>query len=137
MLEQADIDALLASANELAAETGDASNIRDEDLGLSPPPPPRPPRAPVKIDPNELKRILHMRFPLIVILAERTMPLQEILSLTPGSIIEFECTSDAELGLVIGNSDVGTGQAVKVGEYFGLRINTIGPLEERILAMGS
>jgi flagellar motor switch protein FliN/FliY len=70
------------------------------------------------------------------VLAEREMALQEVLRWTPGSIIEFEQSADTELDLVVGNRAVGAGQAVKVGENFGIRITAIGEMDERIRAMG-
>ena len=65
------------------------------------------------------------------------MPLSEILNLTSGAIIEFEKSSDGELDLLINNKCIGHGQAVKVGENFGLRITDIGSVQERIRAMGA
>ncbi len=128
ILDQADIDALLASANELVEEAGDGADQQAQRASA--------PRAPVQVDLRELRRILHMRFPVIVTLAERNMPLEDVLRLTAGSIIEFDRASDAELHLSIGNRQIGAGQAVKVGEYFGLRITEVDPVHDRIRAMG-
>ncbi|MCB9851070.1 MAG: FliM/FliN family flagellar motor switch protein [Phycisphaerales bacterium] len=127
ILDQTDIDALLASANELSDDLPQAP------MGGSRP---RASRGAVQIDPKELRRILHMRFPIIVTLAERRMPFKEILNLTPGSIIEFERASDADPDLSIGNRTIGRGQAVKVGEFFGLRVAEVFSVEERIRALG-
>ena len=137
MLEQSDIDTLLASATDLAAETSNqigapAGSTAVSQAGAAA----SSPATAVAIDRSELQRILNMRFPVIVTLAQRTMPLKNILNLTAGSIIEFDRAADAELDLVVGNRHIGTGQAVKVGEYFGLRITTAGPIEERIRALG-
>ena len=139
MLEQTDIDSLLAAANALAEET-------QHELGEPDPmPPPEPkrsrqaashrPQHSAKLD-SELGGILRMRVPVIAVLAEREMPLHDVLRWTPGSIIEFDRSSDAELDLVVGNRTVGAGQAVKVGENFGIRITLIGEVDERIRAMG-
>ncbi|NOX59160.1 MAG: FliM/FliN family flagellar motor switch protein [Planctomycetes bacterium] len=124
-LEQDEIDSLLESASCGAGNAGAASHgppASRESLDLS------------KISP-ELRRLLHLQVPIIVQLATRTMPMADVLELTPGSIIEFSRSSDAELDLVVGNRQVGQGLAVKVGENFGLRISTIGPVEDRIRAM--
>ena len=91
-----------------------------------------PPPAPCG-DPD---RILRLSVPVIVRLAERTMPMSEILGITTGSIIEFEKPADSELDLMINNKCIGIGQAVKVGENFGLRVTAIGTVRERIQAMG-
>ncbi len=81
-------------------------------------------------------RVLHLQVPVIVQLAERTMPLSEIITLTTGAIIEFDKPSDGQLDLMINNKCIGQGQAVKVGENFGLRVANVGSVRERIKAMG-
>jgi flagellar motor switch protein FliN/FliY len=86
--------------------------------------------------PADLKRILQIEVPVIVRLAEKSLPMNEILQLSPGAIIEFEKTVDQDLDLMINNKCIGTGVAVKVGENFGLRINRISALNETIKAMG-
>lgn len=128
ILDQSDIDALLASANELSAEAAAPAPAAAARPHSAP--------GPIRIDPRELQRILHLRFPVIVNLADRRLPFSDILKLTPGSIIEFDRASDAEPDLYVGNRKVGRGQAVKVGEFFGLRVTEIDPLEERIRALG-
>jgi flagellar motor switch/type III secretory pathway protein FliN len=41
------------------------------------------------------------------------------------------------LDLVVSNCHIALGQAVKVGENFGLRITRIGGLDEKIKALGA
>lgn len=86
--------------------------------------------------PPDPTRILTLQVPVIVRLAERQMKLSEILNLTTGAIIEFEKSADSELELMINDQCIGQGQAVKVGENFGLRVTYIGTVHERIRAMG-
>ena len=43
---------------------------------------------------------------------------------------------DADLDLVLTNKCIGQGQAVKVGENFGLRVTDIRPVEDKISALG-
>jgi len=64
------------------------------------------------------------------------MPLEDIINLGTGAIIEFDKPAEAELDLMINNKCIGTGQAVKVGENFGLRITSIGSVRDRIEALG-
>lgn len=87
--------------------------------------------------PEDPHRILPLEVPVIVTLAERTMPLSKILSLSPGSIIEFDKPSDELLDLMINNRRVGRGQAVKVGENFGLRVSVVGSVTSRVDAMNA
>ncbi|HON66420.1 MAG TPA: FliM/FliN family flagellar motor switch protein, partial [Phycisphaerae bacterium] len=96
----------------------------------------RIPGTPQPVQSEDISRILNIEVPIIVQLSERTMPLSEILNLTTGSIIEFDKPADSELELRVNNKCIGSGQAVKVGENFGLRVVRIGSLRERIKALG-
>ncbi len=84
----------------------------------------------------EVKRILGLSVPLTVIVAERDMAVEAILAMKVGTIIEFDVMFDSDLILRIAKRPIGVGQAIKVGENFGLRISDIGPVSERIDAMG-
>ncbi|NLX14439.1 MAG: hypothetical protein GXY44_12405 [Phycisphaerales bacterium] len=147
---QEDIDALLAEVSALADQAvADITGPDTLDTEPAVPPPavvanqpavtaPRPPRSPVPKDSRKsnVERILNLEVPVIVRLAERVMPLLDVVNLCTGAIIEFDKPSDSELDLMINNKCIGNGQAVKVGENFGLRINHIGSVQERIRAMG-
>ena len=85
---------------------------------------------------NELRRILHMQVPVIVKLAERKLTLAEVMRLGPGAIIEFIKSNDEPLELLINNKAIGLGDAVKVGENFGLKISQIGDVKEVIRSLG-
>lgn len=151
---QDEIDALLANVSQLAAETA-ADIIGQNGAPAGPAPPPRaagPASAPPKrrqvpssqpaVSPAseqrapDPQRILQLEVPVIVTLASRTMPLSKILALSPGSIIEFEKPSEELLELMINNRCIGRGQAVKVGENFGLRVVAIDSMKDRVEAMG-
>lgn len=84
----------------------------------------------------ELRGILKLEVPLIVVLGRRHMPVRDVVSLLPGAIIELTKHADDELEILINNKQVGTGRAVKVGENFGVRVTQIGDAKERIGAMG-
>jgi flagellar motor switch protein FliN/FliY len=91
--------------------------------------------SPKKRDPN-IARILELGVPVSVILAERPMPVETILLITVGTILEFDVPFGSDLSLVVGNRTLGRGQAVKIGEHFGLRITEIDSVRHRIEAMG-
>jgi flagellar motor switch protein FliN len=93
------------------------------DLGYTPQPP-------------ELQRILRLNVPVIVTLAERKLSLAEVLRLGVGVILEFSKSSDEPLELRVNNRAIGLGQAVKVGENFGLRLTQIGDVKSVIRSMG-
>jgi flagellar motor switch protein FliN len=86
---------------------------------------------------DELQRILRLEVPVIVKLAERKLMLSEVMRLGTGAIIEFFKSSDEPLELLINNKVIGAGEAVKVGENFGLRITTIGDVKSVIRSMGN
>lgn len=55
-------------------------------------------------------------------LASQRKSIHEITELGPGSIVKFERTCDEPLELCLGNRIIATGEVVKVGDKFGLRI---------------
>ena len=118
---QAAIDALFASG-------ADAS----DDMPIAAPP---AASAPAPRTPD-IDRILKLSVLVNATLAEREMSVEAILAFTAGSIIEFEKSFDAELSLRVGNREIGAGHAVKVAENFGLRLSSVGSVEDRIDAMG-
>ena len=84
----------------------------------------------------ELQRILRLEVPVIVRLAERKLNMNEVMRLGVGAIIEFFKASDEPLELLINNKVIGAGEAVKVGENFGLRITQIGDIKLVIMSLG-
>ena len=60
----------------------------------------------------------------------------EISSSGVGANIEFLKSSDEVLELHINNKVIGLGEAVKVGENFGLRITQVGDVKQVIKALG-
>ena len=85
----------------------------------------------------DLKRILQLEVPVIVKLAERKLTLGEVMRLGAGAIIEFSKSSDEPLELLVNNKAIGVGDAVKVGENFGLKITQIGDVKEIIRSLGA
>ena len=85
---------------------------------------------------TEVKTILQLTVPVIVQVGERRLPLEDILGLGPGAILELEKHAEAELELLVNNKIIGTGQAVKVGENFGIRITEIDSKRNVVKAMG-
>lgn len=86
--------------------------------------------------PNELKRILRLEVPVIVKLAERKLTVAEVMRLGSGAIIEFFKSSEEPLELLVNNKPIGVGEAVKVGENFGLKITQIGDVKQIIRMLG-
>lgn len=92
--------------------------------------------GPNSIRTPDIQRIVRLPVTMSVELAERDMPVEAILAITVGTIIEFEVPFDSQLRLQIAGRTIGYGQAVKAGERFGLRLASVGSVHQRIDAMG-
>ena len=95
------------------------------------PEPPKRTVAKLRELPNYTRSLLRIEVPVIVTLAENRLPLHRIVELGPGSMIQFEKSCEDMLELSIGDRRVAEGEAVKVGDKFGLRITSIVLPEER------
>ena len=65
--------------------------------------------------PDRIDAILKLEVPVIVQIANRMMPFEDVMSLAPGAIIELPKKADAELEILVNNKQIGLGSAVKVG----------------------
>lgn len=97
----------------------------------------KPPATSPAVSHAELSRILQIRVPVIVKLAERKIDLHEVLRLSTGSIVEFHKSSDDPLELLINNKAIGIGIAVKVGENFGIKLTQVGDVRQIVAAMST
>ncbi|MCC6286231.1 MAG: FliM/FliN family flagellar motor switch protein [Phycisphaerales bacterium] len=86
---------------------------------------------------EEVRTLEKLEVPVIVRLGRRRMPVESVLALAPGSIIELPKNADEELELLINNKHSGYGVAVKVGENFGIRITFLGDVSARLAAVAS
>ena len=80
--------------------------------------------------------LLHIKVPISVTLATKRQPIDQIMELGAGSIIHFEKSCEEMLDLYVGEHPVAKGEAVKVGEKFGLRITSVIMPEERFKPVG-
>ncbi len=135
MLDQTDIDAVLESAqtavDELAGRADSLLGTPSQSAATG-----GGGADTVSVPTGGIERILRLRVPVVVRLAARFMPLSEVLKLAPGSIIEFERNVNSELDLLVNNCQIGSGEAVKVGEHFGIRISFVGDVRQRIESLG-
>ena len=77
------------------------------------------------------RSLLKIKVPVTVTLATSKQSVGSILDLVPGSIIQFEKLCDEMLSLEVGDHRVAEGEAVKVGDKFGLRLTSMTLPEER------
>jgi flagellar motor switch/type III secretory pathway protein FliN len=81
------------------------------------------------------RSLLKIRVPLSVTLAEKKQPLGQILEIGPGSILQFEKSCEEMLDLNVSNLPIARGEAVKVGDKFGLRVTSLILPSERFKAV--
>jgi flagellar motor switch protein FliN len=79
------------------------------------------------------RSLLRVRVPIVVTLAQKKQTLGRILEIGPGQIIQFDKSCEEMLDLEASNCKIASGEAVKVGDKFGIRITSIVPPEERFL----
>jgi len=70
--------------------------------------------------------VLKIRTAVSVTLAEKKEPLSKILALGSGALLTFDTHCDKPLELAVGGHVIATGETVKIGDKFGLRIRQIG-----------
>ena len=83
--------------------------------------------------PSYSRSLLRVKLPVLVTLAEKRQTLRRVLELTPGSIIQFDKSCEDMLELVVGQQAVALGEAVKVGDKFGLRVTSMVLPDERFV----
>jgi flagellar motor switch/type III secretory pathway protein FliN len=95
---------------------------------------------PSKPDPDALpsyaRSLLHIQVPVTVALASQRLPLKRILELGPGSLLQFEKSCEELLELEVNGHRVAVGEAVKVGDKFGIRVSAMILPEERFVPVG-
>jgi len=85
---------------------------------------------------SNVKSIMRIEVPLVVVLGERPMEMAGVRQWVPGSIIELPINAEEDLEIRINNRHIASGSAVKIGENFGVRLTTTLGQTERIVAMG-
>jgi flagellar motor switch protein FliN len=81
--------------------------------------------------PPYTRNLLRIKVPVGVTLAHKKQPVQAIVELVPGAIIQFNKSCDEMLELEISGRPAAVGECVKVGDKFGLRITSMMLPDER------
>jgi flagellar motor switch/type III secretory pathway protein FliN len=79
--------------------------------------------------------LLKIKVPVVASLATTKLPVGRIVEIGPGSIIQFNQSCEQPLSLAVGDHEFAVGEAVKVGEKFGLRITSMVMPDERFLSV--
>jgi flagellar motor switch protein FliN/FliY len=85
--------------------------------------------------PSYGRSLLRIKVPVIVTLARKKQSVGSIVELAPGSLIQFDKPCEDVLDLEVADQLIGEGEAVKVGDKFGLRLTTMILPDERFLAV--
>lgn len=122
--------ALLASRVEPAAAeslSGDQPAPRAEPLAT----PELPVRAAGDVRRLRLERLLNVPVQVVVRLAEKKIDMGQAVALAPGTLITFGKNCEDLLDFYVNNRLYCRGEAVKIGEHFGLKINEVGAVKRR------
>jgi flagellar motor switch protein FliN len=94
--------------------------------------------SPIKGEPTgkDLDRILDVKVALTVELGRCRVRIADVLSLNPGSVVEFPKSSDEPLDIRINDQLVARGEAVVVGERYGVRVIEVVSPNERLKSSG-
>jgi flagellar motor switch protein FliN/FliY len=86
----------------------------------------------IKPSENNISLLLDVKLPVSIELGKTILPIEEILSLGPGSIIELEKLAGEPVDVLINNKKIAQAEVVVVEENFGVRITSLVSPEERI-----
>jgi flagellar motor switch/type III secretory pathway protein FliN len=91
---------------------------------VAPAPRPASPRS-LEALPSYARSLLKIKVPVIVTLARKKQPISKIVEIGPGTILQFNKACDQMLELEVNGREIGAGEAVKVGDKFGIRIASL------------
>ncbi len=77
------------------------------------------------------KSLLRIEATVAVTLASKELPVERILNLVPGMMLQFDKACDTPLTVEVDRQKIAEGEVVKVGDKFGLRITEVLEHEER------
>lgn len=80
---------------------------------------------------NRVRRLMPLTVPVSVHLAHKRIELKQLMSIAPGTLIVFNKSCEDLLDLYVKDQLYARGEAVKIGEKFGLKINEVGAKVER------
>ncbi|MEW4563330.1 FliM/FliN family flagellar motor C-terminal domain-containing protein [Bremerella sp. JC770] len=127
-----------ATTDQAAAETEPAPAQAAAPAAAGPPP--AQPTAHPRIGsyselPSFGRSLLQIQVPIRVILAAKKMKVNDIVNIGVGTIIQFDKSCEDTLEVEIGRQKIAEGEAVKIGDKFGVRVTSITMPEERYIAL--
>ena len=85
---------------------------------------------------GSIQRILDIELPITVNFGSAVWPLKEILSMTPGTVLELDKTADEPVVVKVNDKVFARGEVVVVDGYYGVKIQEIDSTENRIKSLG-
>lgn len=73
-----------------------------------------------------LERVYDLTVPVTVEVGRTNLSVQEILQLSPGSVVELDHAADAPVELLVHGKCVAKGEIVVVDDFYGVRITSVG-----------
>ena len=87
--------------------------------------------------PDDLERILEVPLAVHVELGGKRMRVRDLLEIGAGAVIELDTLAGAPLGVYANSTLIAQGEAVVVGERYGIRVTEIFSPAERVRRLGS
>jgi flagellar motor switch/type III secretory pathway protein FliN len=102
-----------------------AATTADVPVDVAPPSPPPTGHAAARHFedlPPYSRSLLRIKVPVAVTLARKKQPISKVVEIGPGTILQFNKSCEQLLELEVNGHEIGAGEAVKVGDKFGLRV---------------
>ncbi|MEW6423415.1 MAG: flagellar motor switch phosphatase FliY [Bacillota bacterium] len=130
LVREAPQPARAEAAAALALERGEAPSAVPEPLFSAAP-------LLTTAEQRRLELLLNIPLKISVILGRTKRPIKEVLSLTPGAIVELSSQVDEPVEILVNGTLIARGEVVAVNENFGVRITSIISPRERIEQLGA
>ena len=85
---------------------------------------------------KNMEMLMDVSIPVLVELGKTEMVMRDVLSLTPGAIIELDSLAGEPVKITVRGKLIAYGEVVVVDENFGVKITKIASAQERIKKMG-
>ncbi len=85
---------------------------------------------------HDIERILEIPLEVSVELGRKRMRISELLALSVGSVLELGTAAGSPLSIYANNTLIARGEAVVVGERYGIRVTDIVSPKERVRRLG-
>ncbi len=124
--EASEADAAVAAGN--AAATDASTNASTDDTVHGFEPSVLPAGAPLTTSAGgSLSALNDVQMVVTAELGRTTMPMRELLGLTPGVVVEIDRTAGSPIDLLVNGRRIASGEVVVIDEEFGIRITEIIP----------